>query len=126
LPFADASFDVVTAMCVVHHVPVSQWKRFAEELHRVLKPGGVVVIFEHNPLNPVVRYLFKFGFDGMDKGATMIGRRHLESLLRAAGCSAPRSDYIFFTPFASRFFRWLDRALAWLPLGAQYMTLAHR
>ena len=126
LPFADASFDVVTAMCVIHHVPVPQWQAFSRELRRMLRPGGVIVIFEHNPLNPVVRYLFKYGFDGMDKGATMIGRRRLEKLLRGAGCTNPQSQYIFFTPFGSRFFRWLDRCLAWLPLGAQYMTMAER
>lgn len=126
LPFPDASFDVVLAMCVVHHVPVPQWPAFAKELNRVVRPGGMIAIFEHNPLNPVVRYLFLYGFSGMDKGATMIGRRHLETLLRDGGSQTAQSSYIFFTPFGSKFFRWLDRVLAWLPLGAQYLTLAKR
>ena len=126
LPFPDASFDIVTAMCVVHHVPVPQWSAFLAELRRTLRPGGLMVIFEHNPLNPVVHYLFKYGFGGMDEGATMVGRRRLESLIAGAGCSQVRSAYILFTPFAGRFFRWLDRVLAWLPLGAQYMTSARR
>jgi SAM-dependent methyltransferase len=124
LPAPDASFDMVMVMCVVHHVPVPQWGDFLKELRRVLRPDGVIVIFEHNPINPVVNYLFHYGFGGMDKGATMIGRRKLERLLSKTGCSGIQSGYIFFTPFGSRFFRWLDRVLAWLPLGAQYMTLA--
>jgi SAM-dependent methyltransferase len=126
LPVPDASFDIVTVMCVLHHVPVPQWESFLKELRRVLSPEGLIVIFEHNPINPVVNYLFHHGFGGMDEGATMIGRRKLERLLGKAGCSQVQSGYIFFTPFGSRFFRWLDRVLAWLPLGAQYMTLAKK
>jgi len=126
LPFPDDSFDVAIAMCVVHHVPVSQWPAFAKELNRVVRPGGIIAIFEHNPLNPVTRYLFRYGFDGMDKGATLVGRRRLETLLRDGGSQTVQSSYIFFTPFGGRFFRWLDRALAWLPFGAQYLTLAKR
>jgi SAM-dependent methyltransferase len=126
LPVADASFDVVVTMCVVHHVPVPQWGDFLKELRRVVRPDGVVLIFEHNPLNPVVNYLFHHGFGGMDKGATMVGRGRLEKMLNKAGCSSVRSRYIFFTPFGNPFFRWLDRVLAWLPLGAQYMTQARR
>jgi SAM-dependent methyltransferase len=126
LPFVTGSFDVAIAMCVVHHVPVPRWGAFVEEMRRVVRPGGLIAIFEHNPLNPVTRYLFAYGFDGMDKGATMVRRRRLEDLLRAAGCPSVRSSYIFFTPFGSRFFRWMDRRLGWLPFGAQYFTLAER
>lgn len=126
IPFPDCSFDMAIAMCVVHHVPVPVWSAFIEEMHRVVKPGGLIAIFEHNPLNPVTHYLFKYGFNGMDEGATMVGRRKLEGMLRSAGCPTVQSDYIFFTPFGNRFFRWMDRALAWLPFGAQYLTLARR
>lgn len=126
LPFPDGSFDMAIAMCVMHHVPVPNWDAFTNEIYRVVKPGGLVAIFEHNALNPVTHYLFKYGFEGMDEGATMVGRRRLESMLRTAGSKSVHSEYIFFTPFGSRFFRWMDRALAWLPFGAQYFTLARR
>lgn len=126
LPFSDGSFDVVIAMCVVHHVPVPKWAAFVRELYRVVRAGGLIVIFEHNPLNPVTTYLFKYGFNGMDKGATMVRRQRLETLLRTAGCPSVRSSYIFFTPFGGRFFRAMDRKLGWLPFGAQYFTIARR
>ena len=44
LPFADASYDVVTCTYMLHEVPLPVRKAFFAEAHRVLKPGGVLVI----------------------------------------------------------------------------------
>ena len=52
LPFADATFDVVFAVCVVHHVVPAARQAFVIELARVVRPGGMVAIFEHNAWNP--------------------------------------------------------------------------
>lgn len=41
LPFADASFDLVHARQVLHHA--RDLGKFCAELHRVLKPGGMLV-----------------------------------------------------------------------------------
>jgi ubiquinone/menaquinone biosynthesis C-methylase UbiE len=53
LPFVDASFDTVTATCVfcsVEH-PV----RGLEEVRRVTKPSGQVLLLEHvRPRNPLL------------------------------------------------------------------------
>ena len=38
LPFADASFDIVTAWMVVEHIDDPAF--YAREIHRILKPGG--------------------------------------------------------------------------------------
>ncbi len=47
LPFADASFDVVTASLSIHNVPTKQGRRAAvQEALRVLKPGGELVIID--------------------------------------------------------------------------------
>ncbi len=46
LPFADATFDCVCSMGVLHHVPDT--RRAVTEIHRVLKPGGrLIVMFYH-------------------------------------------------------------------------------
>lgn len=42
LPFADDSFDMVFSHGVLHHVPDIQ--RAQQEIHRVLRPGGELVI----------------------------------------------------------------------------------
>ncbi|MEO1695367.1 MAG: class I SAM-dependent methyltransferase, partial [Pseudomonadota bacterium] len=53
LPYDDASFDVAFTVCVMHHVPPADWPTFASEMRRVLRPGGLAIVFEHNPLNPL-------------------------------------------------------------------------
>ncbi len=47
LPFADASFDVVISMTVIHNIPSRDRRDQAlSELVRVLKPGGRMAIFD--------------------------------------------------------------------------------
>jgi ubiquinone/menaquinone biosynthesis C-methylase UbiE len=43
LPFGDASFDAVTCYLMLHHV--IEW-RPAREVHRVLRPGGLLVGYD--------------------------------------------------------------------------------
>src|SRR5256712_7003060 len=45
LPFADASFDTVVTVCTFCSVPKPVVG--LRELHRVLKPGGQILMFEH-------------------------------------------------------------------------------
>ncbi|MFA5022039.1 MAG: class I SAM-dependent methyltransferase [Patescibacteria group bacterium] len=55
LPFADNSFEVVFFIAVLHHLPSKQLRLQAlQEIKRVLKPGGVLVMANWN------RYQKKF------------------------------------------------------------------
>src|SRR5688572_25962105 len=44
LPFLDGSFDVVTSFDVLYHLNVEDDRRALGEMHRVLRPGGIVLI----------------------------------------------------------------------------------
>lgn len=44
IPFEDASFDAVTDFGLLQHLYPEDWKQYAGELARVLKPGGVLLI----------------------------------------------------------------------------------
>jgi len=44
LPFGDAAFDAVTSFEVVYHLGVGSDSRALEEIRRVLKPGGVLLL----------------------------------------------------------------------------------
>ena len=46
LPFDDATFDVVTFIYSLHHVPENAMVDALTEAHRVLRPGGVAYIAE--------------------------------------------------------------------------------
>jgi SAM-dependent methyltransferase len=45
LPFADATFDGIYNLGVMEHFTREEIQRILCELHRVLKPGGKIVIF---------------------------------------------------------------------------------
>lgn len=49
LPYGEAEFDLVTTTMTLHELPLDAIARTLEEAHRVLKPGGQLVVLE-NPL----------------------------------------------------------------------------
>jgi SAM-dependent methyltransferase len=124
LPYADASFDVASAVCVFHHVPVVDRVRLAQDINRVLRPGGIFAIFEHNPLNPLtMRVVNTCEFD---KDAVLLRKKESEELLAAAGFGNIESRFILTIPAAGRALRGIDRLFGQLPLGAQYFTVGRR
>jgi SAM-dependent methyltransferase len=64
LPYADASFDLITCTEVIEHL--EDFRAALREIARVLRPGGVFVVSTPNVLNlrSRLRYLF-FGFYNM-------------------------------------------------------------
>ncbi len=58
LPYSNGSFEVTLSICVLHHILAIDQKKFIEEMVRVTKPGGLVLVLENNPFNPVTRYIF--------------------------------------------------------------------
>ena len=60
LPFQRGSFDLAITIATLHHItdPVRIARTLAEML-RVVRPGGMVVVWDHNPKNPYWPYLMK-------------------------------------------------------------------
>ncbi|MEW6152395.1 MAG: class I SAM-dependent methyltransferase [Actinomycetota bacterium] len=60
LPFPDQCFDLVYCVAVLHHVIDPEAVRLTlAEMVRVTRPGGHVLIWDHNPRNPYWPYLMK-------------------------------------------------------------------
>ena len=122
-PLPDQTVDHAFAICVLHHVEPHGRAAFIAELQRVVRPGGIVALFEHNPLNPLTRVaVSRCEFD---EGVTLAGRTATARLMTRAGLAVEERGYIIFT--TSR--RWSARAdqmLAWCPAGAQYYLAARR
>ncbi|QKV20704.1 class I SAM-dependent methyltransferase [Oricola thermophila] len=121
LPYGDRQFDVLTAICVVHHVPPSDWPDFFSELRRVLKPGGIACIIEHNPFNPLTR--LAVARCPFDEDAVLLSPRRTRGLLAGAGFSALSTRQFLFLPWENRVAVAVERALARVPLGAQYVAI---
>jgi len=121
-PFADGQFDVATVSAVLHHVPVADRPAVYVELGRVLKPGGRLYVFEHNPRNPLVRHVI--ARTPIDANAILLDANEVQSGLLDSARYEVETDYLMFMPPGIKFLRGVDRALAWLPLGAQYAVAA--
>lgn len=60
LPFADDTFELTYCVAVMHHVAESdRVRRTLQEMVRVTKPGGHVLVWDHNPRNPYWPYLMR-------------------------------------------------------------------
>lgn len=118
LPTGDAAFDGGFACCVFHHIDTDKHHRVLTELRRVIKPRGLLMIYEHNPLNPLTVHLVNTC--PLDENATLIRGRDMAEKCRQTGWREVRLDYrVFFPAFLKRL-RFLEDYLRWLPLGAQY------
>ncbi len=122
LPYRAESFDLAFAVCVLHHVPQKDWLAFVAEMKRVLRPGGIVCIIEHNPFNPLTRLaVLRCPFD---EDAVLLRPGTTGRLLAESGFSSISSEHFLLFPFENATLRAVERGLAGLPLGAQYACSA--
>jgi SAM-dependent methyltransferase len=118
LPNASASLDVVFAACVLHHIRPAERAAFVLEMRRVTRPGGLVVVFEHNPVNPLTR--LAVSRCEFDEGVELLSRRSTARLLGESGLVDLESAYIVFFPWERRPLPTIERWIRRVPLGAQY------
>ena len=124
LPFADGAFDVVTMSNVLHHVEPASRPPAVRELLRIVRPGGMVVVFEHNPCNPLTRWIVARA--PIDANAELLSSAACVQLLRGAGAVRCEAAYILFFPPRFRRLWALERFLSAVPVGAQYVVTATR
>jgi SAM-dependent methyltransferase len=122
LPYGDGAFDLTFTVCALHHVGPPERPAYLGELARVTRAGGLVVVFEHNPVNPLTRLVVSRC--AFDEGVVLVGRRRLGRLAREAGLTVEETRYILLFPWKRTPFRQVERGLARLPVGAQYFLAA--
>ena len=124
IPFPTDHFDIAYAMCVFHHIDHAEHIALFDELRRVIRPGGSLFVFEHNPFNPLtVRVVNDCPFD---ENAHLIRGSTMKQRLGAAGFNSVKVRYRIFFPHALRVLRPLEMVLKWLPMGGQYYALSHK
>jgi ubiquinone/menaquinone biosynthesis C-methylase UbiE len=110
------------AACVFHHIPPTEHESWMTELRRVVRPGGGLVVFEHNPLNPLTHYAVSRCV--FDKDAILLRARTLADRLTSSGWHVRRIRFHVFFPQWLHWLRPLEPALGRIPLGGQYSVFA--
>jgi SAM-dependent methyltransferase len=125
IPFDSSTIDLVTAVCVYHHVLPEDRIGLTSEIHRVLKPGGMFVMIEHNPLNPVTQLVVSRV--PLDKDAHLLSARAARHLTSAVGLKPFPTEYFLYFPKSiyAKLGR-IENMLGWLPLGGQYASCAFK
>lgn len=117
----DSDYDFIVVAGVFHHIPVEERMQTMRELKKRLSPQGQVIIFEHNPANPITRRVVSQC--PFDDNAVLLYPGEIKKYLQAANLSKIHQDYIVFFPGFLSFMRRFESRLSWLPLGAQYAVV---
>jgi SAM-dependent methyltransferase len=121
LPFANDTFDAVSAITVLHHIAPEHWPACLGEMNRVLRKDGLAIIFEHNPFNPLTRVaVSRCEFDD---DAVLLSASRLRRLMESQGFATIESRHILLTPWRNRVALGVERAMSRFPLGAQYYVV---
>jgi SAM-dependent methyltransferase len=121
-PAPAEGYDLIFSSCVFHHIDRGEHVAIFHGLRSRLAPGGVMAIFEHNPLNPVSRYIV--ATCPFDENAELIPAAELARRQRKAGFSRVDVAYTGFFPASLKALRPIEPLMSKLPVGAQYYTLA--
>lgn len=114
----DVRFDAIIAANVFHHIPANQRLSALTTCRAALSGRGQMFVFEHNPYNPLTRWIFERC--PFDQHAEMIPLKTARSLAMQAGYKSEQHGYTLFFPRQLSFLRRWERFLNGLPLGAQY------
>lgn len=122
LPYPDDAFDSALAVCVLHHIDPPARATAAYELARVLRPDGLLAIYEHNPFNPLTR--LAVSRCEFDEGVELLAKSETIALVENAGLKLVESRYLSLFPSRRPFLRKLERRVGRVPLGGQYVVAA--
>jgi len=92
LPFPDNVFDLTYSVAVMHHIARPELvQRTLDEMVRVTRRGGHILIWDHNPLNPYWSLLMRRVPQDVGSERLVPMDEILEDL-RAAGATVLRAD----------------------------------
>jgi SAM-dependent methyltransferase len=117
---ATPHFDLVLASCVFHHIAPAERQEALRYCYDRLKPGGHLVIFEHNPFNPVTQRLVSTC--PFDADAVLLRMSETVRRMRETKFEIAQTGYCLFFPSQLASLRPMEKYLSWLPLGGQYFV----
>ena len=124
LPYSNELFDIALAACVFHHIPSKKHFHLIQEVSRTLRYGGIFMIYEHNPFNPLTRYAVNTCT--FDENAILLKKAEVYKILKKTGLKVVMQEYRVFFPAFLKILRPTEQYLRWLPLGGQYFVIAKK
>jgi SAM-dependent methyltransferase len=114
-------YEAVVLANVLHHVKADERRELIWEAASRVGPGGKMVIFEHNPLNPLTR--LAVSQCPFDEGVELLPSGEVRALCESV-FQMLRTDYVVFFPRWLAWLRPFEPRLKWCPIGAQHATTA--
>jgi SAM-dependent methyltransferase len=135
LPFADNTFDLALTVATLHHLETpARVAATVAQMARVVRPGGFVVLWDHNPANPYWPMLMKrVPQDSGDE--RLVPLAELLADVKQAGLRPERAFRSGFTPdfLPARLaqpWRWVERLVELTPglnaLAAHNVVVARK
>jgi SAM-dependent methyltransferase len=135
LPFADGAFDGAVTVAALHHIfEPAKVAATIREMLRVTRPGGSLVIWDHNPLNPYWPFLMR-RLPQDDEDTRLVPAGEIRRAVAAAGADdveVVRSGWVpdFTPPWGLGAVQVLEATLERLPLvrtlGAHNVVVVRR
>jgi trans-aconitate methyltransferase len=113
-------YDLIFSAGVFHHIPHVQHMWLINKLSSLLNHGGRLVIWEHNPLNPITKKIVNDC--PIDEDAVLVHSKNLKNQFTRVSLSNVQVIYTTFFPKFLSALNFMDPYLGWLPLGGQYLV----
>lgn len=120
-------YDLIILSSVLHHIDVNQRTKTFYNLSELLNPKGFLIIFEHNPLNPITKLVVKN--TKIDKNAILLKPQEIvEYFTKTGQFDFFKLEYIMFFPprLNTKITTTLEKKLARIPFGAQYVIVGRK
>lgn len=114
-------YDACFVACVFHHIAPDEWEHWLDAIRQRLRPGGEIILFEHNLYNPLVKRIVTKS--PIDANANFLTKRELTTCLRKTGYAVLKEGYTMFFPRRNACLEAIEWRLRHVPLGGQYFIL---
>ncbi len=111
-------FDLIFIAGVYHHIPTKERTDVSKQIYNLLNIHGKVVVFEHNPYNPITMKMVNTC--EFDRDAVVLRKKELINIFLKNNFSYEKSSYTLFLPPKLKMFSFIEKYLSWFPLGGQY------
>ena len=122
--WTSLKYDLIFSGGVFHHIPQKEHSKIIEKLFSLLNQNGRLVIWEHNPLNPITQKIIKDC--PIDKDAVLVSSKNIKKLFEGVSFSKVNVSYTAFFPKFLSPLNQLEPLLEWLPLGGQYVVTGQK